>query len=151
MTPIQKNKRVVDESGRECKATYSRRAKGLVKNGRARFVDENCICLVRPPNDDLEDENMSIKENTDIKGNADVKESITLQGILERIDKIQSDKAYMQGVIEAIKEIPPAPGPNDITGAGKAEALSDVVKCRETTNQKLLALYEKMYDDLKQK
>ena len=78
-----------------------------------------------------------------------INEGIALKDIMERIDKIQDDKEYMLGIVEAIKEIPPALGPNDITGAGKAEALADVVKCRETTNQKLLALYEKMYDDMK--
>ena len=36
----------------------------------------------------------------------------------------------------------------DIQGQAKAQALSDIVRCRETTNQKLLALYEKMYYDL---
>lgn len=59
MTPIIKNIRVVDECGTECEATYPKRAKGLVKNGRARFVDENCICLVRLPNNDLEDKNLN--------------------------------------------------------------------------------------------
>ena len=34
-------------------------------------------------------------------------------------------------------------------GSGKAQAIADVVRCRETTNQQLLKLYEKMYDDLK--
>lgn len=45
MTPIEKNIIVVDEQGREYEATYLKRAKGLVKNGKARFVDENKICL----------------------------------------------------------------------------------------------------------
>jgi len=42
-TPIEKNIIVVDEQGNEYEATYPKRAKGLVKNGRARFVDENKI------------------------------------------------------------------------------------------------------------
>ena len=49
MTPIEKNIRVVDEQGNEYEATYPKRAKGLVKNGRARFIDENTICLACPP------------------------------------------------------------------------------------------------------
>ena len=81
--------------------------------------------------------------------NMNTNEGITMKDIMERIDKIQSDKEYMIGIVEAIKEIPQL-GPGDMTGPGKAEALSDIVKCRETTNQKLLALYGKMYDDLKQ-
>ena len=38
---------------------------------------------------------------------------------------------------------------DDIVGQAKAQALGDVVKCREATNQQLLKMYEKMYDDLK--
>lgn len=47
--PIEKNVIVVDEQGNEYEATYPKRAKGLAKNGRARFVDENKICLACPP------------------------------------------------------------------------------------------------------
>ena len=39
MIPIEKNIVVVDEQGNEYEATYPKRAKGLVKNGRARFID----------------------------------------------------------------------------------------------------------------
>ena len=58
MTPIEKNVIVVDEQGNEYEATYPKRAKGLVKNGRARFVDENKICLACPPDKILEEEKM---------------------------------------------------------------------------------------------
>ena len=56
MKPITKNVIVVDEQGNEYKATYLKRAKGLVKHGRARFISENKICLACPPNINLEDE-----------------------------------------------------------------------------------------------
>ncbi len=39
--------------------------------------------------------------------------------------------------------------PGNILGQAKAQAFGDIVRCRETTNQQLLKLYEKMYDDLK--
>ena len=39
-------------------------------------------------------------------------------------------------------------GSGDIGTQGKASAIADVVKCRETTNQKLISLYEKMYDKI---
>ena len=81
MTPIEKNIIVVDEQGNEYEATYPKRAKGLVKSGRARFVDENKICLACPPKDYLEDNNMS--EN--IKS-----ESLyNVEYILSQITKIQ--------------------------------------------------------------
>ena len=46
---MTKNIEVVDEQGNVYGATYPKRAKGLVKNGRARFVGENRICLACPP------------------------------------------------------------------------------------------------------
>ena len=55
MTPIEKNVRVVDEQGNEYEATYPKRAKGLVKNGRARFLDESTICLACPSDTVMED------------------------------------------------------------------------------------------------
>ncbi|MBQ7033222.1 MAG: hypothetical protein IJN25_06150 [Clostridia bacterium] len=33
---------------------------------------------------------------------------------------------------------------------GQAKAIADIVKYRETTNQRIFSLYEKMYDDLKE-
>ena len=46
--PITKNIIVVDEFGNEYTSTYAKRAKGLVKNGRARWLDGEKICLVCP-------------------------------------------------------------------------------------------------------
>lgn len=55
---MTKNIAVIDEQGNQYEATYLKRAKGLVKSGRARFVDEKTICLARPP-DKSEDKTMS--------------------------------------------------------------------------------------------
>ena len=57
-TPIEKNVIVIDEQGNEYEATYPKRAKGLVKNGRARFIGENKIWLACPPDNILEEEKM---------------------------------------------------------------------------------------------
>ena len=80
MIPIAKNISVVDELGNEYEATYPKRAKGLVKNGRARFVSENKICLVCPPNKILEDSKMSNKnikpEDVTVEIPNEVKEQI---------------------------------------------------------------------------
>ena len=68
--PITKNIRVIDAAGNEYEATYPKRAKGLAKNGRARFIDEHTLCLACPPNkshdDYLEDKSM----NNSFLGNA---------------------------------------------------------------------------------
>ena len=58
MTPIEKNIIVVDEQGNTLEATYPKRAKGLVKKGRARFISEYLICLACPP-EKLEENAMS--------------------------------------------------------------------------------------------
>ena len=35
--------------------------------------------------------------------------------------------------------------PGDVMGQAKAEALGDIVRCRETTNQQLLDIYKRIY------
>lgn len=52
--PIIKKIRVVDAQGNDYGATYARRAKGLAKKGRARFIGNNTLMLACPPKN-LED------------------------------------------------------------------------------------------------
>ena len=40
---------VIDEQGVHLQNTYERRARGLVKKGRAYYVTASCICLFTPP------------------------------------------------------------------------------------------------------
>lgn len=49
MTPITKNMIVIDEYGNTIGLTYPKRAKGLIKKGRAVSVGENCIRLTGSP------------------------------------------------------------------------------------------------------
>ena len=146
MTPIEKNVIVVDEQGNEYEATYPKRAKGLVKSGRARFVDENKICLACPPKDYLEDNNMSENIKSESLYNVDY--------ILSQITKIQEQTEYLNNALEQLSQMSDgdsgsAGAPGNILGEAKARAIGDVVRCRETTNQKILSLYERMYDDLR--
>ena len=138
MTPIEKNIRVVDEQGNEYEATWPRRARGLVKHGRARFISENTICLACPPNTILEDTEMNDKAD--------------MTWLLQQIAAIQSDTEYLKEGLAHLSQMnvggKTAPyEPEDVAGRAKAEALRDIIRCRETTNQQLLRLYEKMYDD----
>ena len=94
----------MDEKGNVYEATYPKRAKGLVKNGRARFIDENTICLACPP--DIVNENISEdKIMTDINVNAgnytEVSSKFTLDYALRSIEKIRDDTAYLKDTIEA--------------------------------------------------
>lgn len=159
MKPIEKNIIVIDEQGNEYEATYPKRAKGLVKNGRARFIDENTICLACPPDIESEDKNMS--ENTSMNTvtapeTTTAPDKFSVAYCLEQLEKIQAQTEYLNQAIEETSKIPSGDtgdcgSPGDLTGAEKARAMSEMVKCRETTNQKLVAFYEKMYDDLMQK
>lgn len=139
--PTEKNIIVVDEQGNEFEATYPKRAKGLVKNGRARFIDENKICLACPPKIIMEENEM--EECT-----------YSIEYILSQIAKIQEQTEYLNTAIEKLSLMGDGesgdPGsPGNIQGQAKAQAIGDIVRCRETTNQKMLSLYEKMYDDLR--
>ena len=134
---MEKNIIVVDEQGNQYEATYPKRAKGLVKNGRARFVDNHTICLVCPPDVDLEDKTMS--ENKEI----------SIAYLLEQIEKIAAQTDYLNVAIEKLAKLeycaPECGSPPD----ERAKALGDIVRCRETTNQQLIAFYQKLYEDLK--
>lgn len=136
-TPIEKNILVVDEQGNEYEATWPKRAKGLVKSGRARFIGENKICLACPPNSDLEDNTMPDANTKNSK--------LTVDYLLEQIEKIAGDTEYLFKTIEALNSMENAGVPGDMTGQAKANALSSVVKSRETTNQQLLSVYTQMY------
>ncbi|HIZ15975.1 MAG TPA: hypothetical protein H9675_00190 [Firmicutes bacterium] len=69
--------------------------------------------------------------------------------ILKQIELVQNQTDYLKDAISGLSEMPPAGGPGDILGQAKAEAFGRIVSSREATNQQLLKLYEKMYDDLK--
>ena len=77
----------------------------------------------------------------------------TIPWLLSQMAAIQTETAYIHEVIEKLYAMSDGdsgePGsPGNIQGWAKAEALGNIVKCRETTNQQLLSFYNKMYDDL---
>lgn len=74
---------------------------------------------------------------------------LNMNYVLDKIEAVRRDTEYLQKTIEALDKMAVGQGPGDVAGEEKAKALVDVVRCRETTNQKLLDLYTKMYDDLK--
>lgn len=151
--PITKNIFVVDEQGNEYEATYPKRARGLVKNGRARFLSENKICLACPPDIILEDKEMT--DHTDNTDNTYSNETkIDVAYIFRQIAAIQEQTEYLHLALEKLSLVADGNGgtqysPGDIAGKAKAEAFGDIVRCRETTNQQILRFYETVYNDLK--
>lgn len=160
---MEKTVQVVDEAGVRYEATYVKRAKGLVKNGRARFIDENTICLACPPktqNINSEDMKMTNTENLNQTQNTEavaaeaaavVTEKYSLAYALDQLEKIANDTS---AVMEALKTIASMDNEGTPTGGsadGMAKAAAEVIRCRETTNQKLIGFYTSMVDDLKPK
>ena len=144
MTKNERSIEVVDEAGNVYEPTWPKRAKGLVKPGRARFVDENKICLTCPPDIKTEETHMS---NTNIFG------EMTVADILNRINNIINQTGYITSAFESLVQMGDGDSgdcgsPGNIMGRAKAEAVAEVVRARETTNQQILRLYEKMYDDM---
>ena len=139
MTPIEKNVIVVDEQGNEYEATYPKRAKGLVKNGRARFVDENKICLACPPDKILEEEKMSNNTNE-----LTAKEIFAQLTILQK-QLTENSNTSLHRLGDAITSI----GEED--NEARYEQVTEVCsvfKTREITLLKMLEMYEKMYADI---
>lgn len=161
MAPIEKNIIVEDEYGNEYEATYPKRAKGLVKNGRARFIAENKICLACPP--DIKTEDSIMSDNNNII-NAELNpetpaatEKLTMNYVLEQIEKVQTQLTDLRNTVDNIGCV----GDSDYEGEdtenktvhdevalAKIKAITEVFHHREESLQSLLAFYQKIYDDL---
>lgn len=158
MTPITKNIIVVDEFGKEYTSTYAKRAKGLVKSGRARWLDGNTICLVCPPDTlNLEDNDMSNHaENMEIINAVSEKEeskketaTVTTADILSRIDAIIAQANDLQNAVIQIQNLPVNDSPcGGEDGAHRAAAIGSIYSAREATNQKIIDFLNRMYDDI---
>ena len=80
-------------------------------------------------------------------------DKVELSWLLQQIAAIQSDMEYLKEGFAQLAQMnvggKTAPDePEDVAGQAKANALRDIICSREATNQQLLRLYEKMYNDL---
>lgn len=136
-----KNISVVDEQGKVYGVTYPKRARGLVRKGRARFVDETAICLVRPP-DKMEDGGMDTEGRTEKNVmDAETAEGYTLKDIafvVQKIDQIMAETDYLRIALERLDNLDEA----------QAMAAGNIVESRERTNQSMIRLLEKLIDKI---
>lgn len=160
----QKTVQVTDEAGNRYEATYPKRAKGLVKHGRARFTDESQteIVLTCPPNHNLilEDHTMT-EQNTNIQAteneNAVIEKHVpqlTAKEIFDQIAVLQ--RQIVESSYNALYRLTDAT--NNICGDGcfesdeakgeAIEAVASTFRMREETYQTMLKLYQQMYNDL---
>lgn len=147
-----KTVRVLDEAGHEYEATYTKRAKGLVKHGRARFADDSqtVIILACPPNQNmiLEDNTMNEQNNTVVTENT-ATEAYTYEYALKQIELLTNQVDHIHLAISELGHLENEGTPCGGSAKSVAEGIADVVRCRETTAQKLIDFYAKMYEDLK--
>jgi len=152
MIPITKNIKVVDEQGNEYEATYPKRAKGLVKQGRARFIDESTLCIACPPNIiniNLEDKNMSDindPRSNDPRPNLGLNEAVdsaSLFRVLNSIENLISNADYIKEAINNLKDMD-----NEDIIEYQTDALLNIVRAREETNREALNVLKKLVEHL---
>jgi len=158
---------VVDEHHNEIGVTYSKRAKGMVKNGRARYINDSKICMFRacPPDkteDNIMNEHINSNEVRDNDGNivkpiwkdaetlVSVSGTLTMADILSRIDMIIGSDDHINRALDTLKNLEIQDVMHGSNNAGKkAEAIRDTVRAREETKHKILEFLNKMYDDIR--
>lgn len=80
--------------------------------------------------------------------------TLTIELIFEQLNKIVDSNEFFERALHTLASMTSANiptdsyAPGDIAGQARAQAVSDICKQRETTNQQLIRLYEKMYDDM---
>ena len=153
-TPIIKNIEVRDSSGKVYSPTWPKRAEGLVRHGRARWIGENAIKLTAPPQEETEDRNMTdnmenIVEDITRAAASDGRD-YTTQDLLDTMVAILKQDDIAGQITEAIKSI----GENMAKYQGPAEIIVDVEPLTELAegfkeNQYYaLAIVERMYKGL---
>lgn len=157
----QRTVQVTDEAGNRYEATYPKRAKGLVKHGRARFTDESQteIILTCPPNQNLilEDKTMT-EQNTNIQTDKDtVTEkntlALTAKEVFDQIVSLQNlmSSEYtnpLHSLNQTVGSICENEWESDEHKAAAINSASTPYMVRERTYQQMLELYRQMYNDL---
>ena len=134
-TPIAKNITVTDDSGKLYEPTYFRRANGLVKHGRARWIDGNTLCLACPPaTEETEDIPMDEKVFNYIREQIDY-----LKADLEREVPLNMDSEFQPEAAAKIYAMKHEMRRKlaDLLGrlAGGEPDLDDKKRCREMLEQ----------------
>lgn len=120
---MTKNIIVLDEDDKKIGMTYDKRAKGLIKSGRAVWVRDGVIRLVTAASQN-ERKKESVTEN-----------NYTVNDILKKIDVLLSEKDHILRAYETIEKA------NDVV---KAEGVANIAAEREKTIQKALDFYESL-------
>lgn len=124
---------VIDEQGNKLESTYPKRAKGLIKNGRARVVDENTICLVDLPKNIILEDNKMNNNNINLEEKKEVK--IDLVYIINKIDEITKMN------LELVSN-------KDLADMSVVPGAKNPVQCICETNNKMIDFLQNIYKEL---
>ena len=151
MIPSEKNITVVDDNGTVLESTWLKRANGLVKKGRARWLDEKTICRLACPPEQMEDNRMENGKQTEvITEHSTATEDagtggMTVESLLNRMDAVRQEMLSMKELARTMEAIANQGSEDD---AGHiAEATSQAFIARETTCQQQLRFLERVYND----
>lgn len=89
---------IVDEHDKQIGKTYPKRANGLIKNKRARYIDESKIMLIACPSDEY------IMEENKMNNNELNNNKLDLQYIIDKIDAILANNNEILNVIKDFDE-----------------------------------------------
>lgn len=117
--------KVIDAQGRYLHDTYKRRAKGLVKKGRASYINECTICIGCT------------------SGKEPYMEQMTKEEMLKEIELMLKNQDYFKMAMDTIEKIPMDMDKESVDQ--RISAIMNIVKEKETTNQKLIDLWTQMY------
>ena len=94
---------IVDEHDKQIGKTYPKRANGLIKNKRARYIDENKIMLIACPSDEyiMEENKMN---NNELNNNKLNNNKLDIQYIIDKIDAILANNNEILNVIKDFDE-----------------------------------------------
>ncbi|MBQ2663031.1 MAG: hypothetical protein IJG16_02675 [Clostridia bacterium] len=147
---MTKNVSVIDENGIAQGSTYPKRAAGLVKKGRARWIDDRTICLCAPKKEERQMNLYEVFDNQISKmqeqlREADEKEAMPVRiQILKTMETFKAQEAgsklldmitqQLTSMQEALNAEPPTP---------------ENSAAREVTRQKILDLLAGLRDNPK--
>ena len=120
---------VVDIYGNKYEATYPKRAKGLVKKGRARFVDETTICLARPPYH-TEDETMEEKKAIQAAPEAKAMH-LDEAYVIAKIEQIMGESEHLRKTLQILE--------NSGMSGEAVIGLANMIEAREHTNREMIS------------
>ena len=148
---MPKNISVIDMQGNVYEATYPKRAKGLVKTGRARFVSENTICLACPPDIYLEENKMTNNTNNTVNTTVNNHPTLTAKEIFDQIVILQNSLGSLSHLTEAAQTIYGENSEGDDSAESKTRSiglLADAFIEREETYRSILSVYDTMYENI---